>query len=77
VIDLNLQVLSVNPEDFYNLSDRSIRAANNVGDTADPILCIRSAALFYPRYSSWCCQRLDSSACVSNGCHALAYARLE
>jgi len=37
VIDLNLQVLSVNPEDLYNLSDRSIRAANIVVATL-PIL---------------------------------------
>jgi putative aldouronate transport system permease protein len=37
VIDLNLQVLSVNPQDLYNLSDRSIRAANIVVATL-PIL---------------------------------------
>jgi putative aldouronate transport system permease protein len=39
VIDLNLQVLSVNPEDLYNLSDRSIRAANIVVATL-PILMV-------------------------------------
>jgi len=30
VIDMNLQILSVNNQDIYNLSDRSIRAANIV-----------------------------------------------
>jgi ABC-type glycerol-3-phosphate transport system permease component len=39
VIDLNLQALSVNPEDLYNLSDRSIRAANIVVATL-PILIV-------------------------------------
>ncbi len=39
VIDLNLQVLSVNPEDLYNLSDRSIRAATIVVATL-PILMV-------------------------------------
>jgi putative aldouronate transport system permease protein len=28
VVDMNLQILSINPEDLYNLSDRSVRAAN-------------------------------------------------
>lgn len=39
VIDLNLQILSVNIEDIYNLSDRSIRAANIVVATV-PILLV-------------------------------------
>jgi putative aldouronate transport system permease protein len=39
VIDLNLQILSVNPQDLYNLSDRSIRAANIVVATL-PILLV-------------------------------------
>ena len=39
VVDMNLQVLSVNIEDIYNLSDRSIRAANIVVATL-PILLI-------------------------------------
>jgi putative aldouronate transport system permease protein len=39
VIDLNLQVLSVNPQDLYNLSDRSIRAATIVVATL-PILLV-------------------------------------
>jgi len=39
VVDLNLQILSVNNEDIYNLSDRSIRAANIVVATL-PILII-------------------------------------
>ncbi|MEZ4868602.1 MAG: carbohydrate ABC transporter permease [Caldilineaceae bacterium] len=39
VIDLNLQILSVNIEDIYNLSDRSIRAANIVVATL-PILIV-------------------------------------
>jgi putative aldouronate transport system permease protein len=39
VIDLNLQALSVNPEDLLNLSDRSIRAANIVVATL-PILLV-------------------------------------
>ena len=39
VVDMNLQVLSVNMEDIYNLSDRSIRAANIVVATV-PILIV-------------------------------------
>lgn len=39
VVDMNLQVLSINIEDIYNLSDRSIRAANIVIATI-PILII-------------------------------------
>src|SRR5262245_6920988 len=39
VIDLNLQILSVNPQDLYNLSDRSIRAANIIVATL-PILLV-------------------------------------
>jgi len=39
VIDMNLQILSVNNEDIYNLSDRSIRAANIVVATL-PILLV-------------------------------------
>lgn len=39
VIDLNLQALSVNIEDIYNLSDRSIRAANIIVATL-PILVV-------------------------------------
>jgi putative aldouronate transport system permease protein len=39
VVDLNLQILSVNIEDIYNLSDRSIRAANIVVATL-PILIV-------------------------------------
>ena len=39
VVDMNLQVLSVNIEDIYNLSDRSIRAANIVLATV-PILIV-------------------------------------
>jgi putative aldouronate transport system permease protein len=39
VIDMNLQILSVNNEDIYNLSDRSIRAANIVVATV-PILLV-------------------------------------
>ncbi len=39
VVDLNLQILSVNNEDIYNLSDRSIRAANIVVATL-PILLV-------------------------------------
>jgi putative aldouronate transport system permease protein len=39
VIDMNLQILSVNQEDIYNLSDRSIRAANIVVATL-PILLV-------------------------------------
>ena len=46
VIDLNLQVLSVNPEDLYSLSDRSIHAANIVVATL-PILLVY---LFLQRY---------------------------
>lgn len=39
VVDMNLQVLSVNQEDIYNLSDRSIRAANIIVATI-PILIV-------------------------------------
>ncbi|CAN5821510.1 carbohydrate ABC transporter permease [soil metagenome] len=39
VVDLNLQILSVNNQDIYNLSDRSIRAANIVVATL-PILLV-------------------------------------
>jgi len=39
VVDLNLQILTVNMEDIYNLSDRSIRAANIVVATV-PILIV-------------------------------------
>ncbi len=39
VVDMNLQVLSINIEDIYNLSDRSIRAANIVVATI-PILIV-------------------------------------
>lgn len=39
VVDMNLQILSVNTEDIYNLSDRSIRAANIVVATV-PILIV-------------------------------------
>ena len=39
VIDMNLQILSVNNQDIYNLSDRSIRAANIVVATL-PILIV-------------------------------------
>lgn len=39
VVDMNLQVLSVNQEDIYNLSDRSIRAANILVATV-PILLV-------------------------------------
>jgi putative aldouronate transport system permease protein len=39
VVDMNLQILSVNIEDIYNLSDRSIRAANIVVATV-PILIV-------------------------------------
>jgi putative aldouronate transport system permease protein len=39
VIDMNLQILSVNIEDIYNLSDRSIRAANIIVATL-PILIV-------------------------------------
>ncbi len=39
VVDMNMQVLSVNIEDIYNLSDRSIRAANIVVATI-PILIV-------------------------------------
>jgi putative aldouronate transport system permease protein len=39
VVDMNLQVLSVNQEDIYNLSDRSIRAANIIVATI-PILLV-------------------------------------
>lgn len=39
VVDMNLQVLSINIEDIYNLSDRSVRAANIVIATI-PILLV-------------------------------------
>jgi putative aldouronate transport system permease protein len=39
VVDMNLQILTVNMEDIYNLSDRSIRAANIVVATV-PILIV-------------------------------------
>lgn len=39
VVDMNLQILSVNMEDIFNLSDRSIRAANIVVATL-PILIV-------------------------------------
>jgi putative aldouronate transport system permease protein len=39
VVDMNMQVLSINVEDIYNLSDRSIRAANIVVATV-PILIV-------------------------------------
>ncbi len=39
VIDMNLQILSVNHTDIYNLSDRAIRAANIVVATV-PILIV-------------------------------------
>ena len=39
VVDMNMQVLSVNIEDIFNLSDRSIRAANIVVATV-PILLV-------------------------------------
>jgi putative aldouronate transport system permease protein len=39
VVDMNMQVLSINMEDIYNLSDRSIRAANIVVATI-PILIV-------------------------------------
>jgi putative aldouronate transport system permease protein len=39
VIDMNLQILSVDQQDIYNLSDRSIRAANIVVATL-PILLV-------------------------------------
>lgn len=39
VVDMNLQVLSINIEDIYNLSDRSVRAANIVIATI-PILVV-------------------------------------
>jgi putative aldouronate transport system permease protein len=39
VVDMNLQVLSINLEDIYNLSDRSVRAANIVVATI-PILVV-------------------------------------
>jgi putative aldouronate transport system permease protein len=39
VIDMNLQILSVNIEDIYNLSDRSIRATNIIVATL-PILVV-------------------------------------
>jgi putative aldouronate transport system permease protein len=39
VVDMNLQVLSINIEDIYNLSDRSVRAANIVVATI-PILIV-------------------------------------
>ncbi len=39
VVDMNLQALSVNIEDLYNLSDRSVRAANIVVATV-PILIV-------------------------------------
>ncbi len=39
VVDMNLQILSVNMEDIFNLSDRSIRAANIVVATV-PILIV-------------------------------------
>ncbi len=39
VVDMNLHILTVNMEDIYNLSDRSIRAANIVVATV-PILIV-------------------------------------
>jgi putative aldouronate transport system permease protein len=39
VVDMNMQILSINVEDIYNLSDRSIRAANIVVATV-PILIV-------------------------------------
>jgi putative aldouronate transport system permease protein len=39
VVDMNLQVLSINMEDIYNLSDRSVRAANILIATL-PILIV-------------------------------------
>jgi putative aldouronate transport system permease protein len=39
VVDMNLQILSINNEDVYNLSDRSVRAANIFVATL-PILII-------------------------------------
>lgn len=39
VVDMNLQILTVNMDDIYNLSDRSIRAANIVVATV-PILIV-------------------------------------
>jgi putative aldouronate transport system permease protein len=39
VVDMNLQILSINQEDLYNLSDRSVRAANIFVATL-PILLI-------------------------------------
>jgi putative aldouronate transport system permease protein len=39
VVDMNMQVLSINMEDIFNLSDRSIRAANIVVATV-PILIV-------------------------------------
>lgn len=50
VIDLNLQVLSVNIEDIYNLSDPSICAANIVV-AAVPILIVYP---FLQRYFITC-----------------------
>ena len=39
VVDMNLQVLSINTDDIYNLSDRSVRAANILVATL-PILIV-------------------------------------
>ena len=39
VVDMNLQILSINNEDLYNLSDRSVRAANILVATL-PILLV-------------------------------------
>ena len=39
VVDMNMQILSLNPDDIYNLSDRSVRAANIIVATL-PILIV-------------------------------------
>ena len=39
VVDMNLQILSINSDDIYNLSDRSVRAANILVATL-PILIV-------------------------------------
>ncbi len=39
VVDMNLQIRSINNEDIYNLSDRSVRAANILIATV-PILIV-------------------------------------
>jgi putative aldouronate transport system permease protein len=36
---MNMQILSLNPDDIYNLSDRSVRAANIIVATL-PILIV-------------------------------------